>query len=542
MTQNSPIPIIDVFAGPGGLGEGFSSLRDDENNRVFDIRLSIEKDPDAHKTLELRSFFRQFPHGEVPDEYYEVMKQTNQKDRELKKAELYKSYPSEHKKAQKEAWLAELGSDEFPSELIDQRIKTALGKKKNWVLIGGPPCQAYSLVGRSRVGGISDEDHRVYLYKEYLRIIAVHHPAVFVMENVKGLLSANVNGEKVFDWILNDLRNPAQSVEGATDAPEYKIYSLVKKPNNKDLFGQVQYKEDNDYLIKAEKYGIPQKRHRVILLGVRQDIDTEPDVLKEADEQVTVKDVISDLPEIRSGLNRKFTGYLETVNDEGVKKLKRSYKNLIDSEDSWSELISGFKQQMISWNGFANDIESTSTKAPEYSIGQEYIECDTPSDNNPLKEWYQDKKLEGISNHESRSHLLQDLKRYLFSSLFTQVNGRFPRLHEFANHSKDLMPEHENAASGKFVDRFRVQLPDQPATTITSHISKDGHYFIHYDPNQCRSFTVREAARIQTFPDNYLFCGSRTAQFHQVGNAVPPLLANKTAGIVEKLLMKITSP
>jgi DNA (cytosine-5)-methyltransferase 1 len=133
--------------------------------------------------------------------------------------------------------------------------------------------------------------------------------------------------------------------------------------------------------------------------------------------------------------------------------------------------------------------------------------------------------------------MASDLHRYLFAASFAKATGRSPELPDFPG---ALLPAHKNVSEkGKekyFDDRFRVQLADRPSMTITCHIAKDGHYYIHYDPSQCRTLTVREAARIQTFPDNYFFCGTRTAQYRQVGNAVPPLLAQQIAAIVFQAL------
>ena len=150
-----------------------------------------------------------------------------------------------------------------------------------------------------------------------------------------------------------------------------------------------------------------------------------------------------------------------------------------------------------------------------------------------LAGWLADDRLTGLPNHETRGHMVSDLARYVFASTFTELMDRSPKA---ADYPAELVPQHRNWTTGKFADRFRTQGWDAPSTTVTSHISKDGHYFIHPDPLQARSLTVREAARLQTFPDNYIFLGNRTEQFVQVGNAVPPLLAIQIAGALRQLL------
>lgn len=510
-----PFSIIDLFAGPGGLAEGFSSLADEYNNRVFQIKLSIEKDIHAHQTLTLRSFVRQFPLNQLPEEYYQFLRE------EVTLKQLYSAYPFEYESAINEAWLATLGVT--PEDELDLRIANSLNGDTDWVLIGGPPCQAYSIVGRSRVGGIDKEDQRVHLYKEYLRIIARHSPAVFVMENVKGLLSAELDGEKIFRKILRDLSEPA-TVFPDFNPPSYRIYSLVKS----------EVSRDSDYLIKSEEFGIPQRRHRVILLGIRDDIQANPGTLEPSPAN-SLRSVIGLLPAIRSGISKEFISSEIVTSTEGLRK-KRTYIPIDDSFEAWSTRIRVYFNELTNTFASLNHKIDFDPVLPE-TVGKDYFHApDTLEPNHPLYQWYSDQRLSAALHHESRSHLTQDLKRYLFASLYTRNFGKFPRMEDYRRFGNDLVPDHENAESGKFNDRFRVQIPDEPATTVTSHISKDGHYFIHYDPAQCRSLTVREAARIQTFPDNYFFCGSRTQQFHQVGNAVPPFLAYQIAKIVRNIL------
>ncbi len=515
MSSARPIPIIDLFAGPGGLGEGFTSIVDKKNNRFFKIALSIEKNEFAHRTLTLRSFIRQFPVGKLPKEYYQFVKG------EIKDVEeLYNFYPKEASRAKNEAWKFTLGNPDTYSE-IDKRIKAAIGEAKDFVLIGGPPCQAYSLVGRARrqeKKGLNKEDERVYLYREYYRILAKHQPAVFIMENVKGLLSSKVENESIFKQLLNDLKNPVESyrkLHGKNLIPRskygYRIFSLVRKPYMKNLFEEGF--EPADFIIRTEEYGIPQTRHRVIILGIREDIDVEPGLLNPHPGKINVRDILTGIPLLRSGLSKEKDG-------------KQEWKNVIEAIK-----FSGIKKSIGSdvWEVILKTVDELTI--PKKDRGGDFIECDVAVDYQA--NWYLDKKMKGLANHQTRSHIRNDLWRYLYVSCFGKVKNRSPKLAEFPS---ILLPNHKNAKSGDFANRFKVQLWGEPSKTITSHISKDGHYFIHPDPGQCRSLTVREAARIQTFPDNYFFCGSRTEQFHQVGNAVPPYLAYQIAEIVKEIL------
>ncbi|MGH7238935.1 MAG: DNA cytosine methyltransferase, partial [Candidatus Saccharimonadales bacterium] len=295
------IPVVDIFAGPGGLGEGFSSVLDIKNRPVFDIALSIEMEPHAFETLKLRTFYRQFPDG-APREYYQYLKS------QLTREAMYKAYKSEAAISEEICWNARLGPQGEKTSAVRSRIDEAIGKQDPWVLIGGPPCQAYSLAGRSRNLGnpnySAKKDEKQRLYVEYLQILADHRPAVFIMENVKGLLSATLANEHMFHRIVDDLRLPAKAL--ARDGRKsrsglskgYRIYSLVEQRafENGDMKGSV---------IRAEKYGVPQCRHRVILLGIRDDLDhVTPGILKEQSE-VSVASVLDDLPPLRSGLSQQ---------------------------------------------------------------------------------------------------------------------------------------------------------------------------------------------------------------------------------------------
>ena len=311
------------------------------------------------------------------------------------------------------------------------------------VLVGGPPCQSFSSVGRAQDPNSMNDDPRNYLFLNYLDTLNLLKPKVFVFENVSGLLSAKPNGEYIFPEIIKRMS---------------KHYDVCD--------------EKDTILLNSVYYGVPQIRKRVILIGVRKDLrfkskDIYSKIIKtnyspnelpgsNLKKYYTVRDAIADLPKLKQG--------------QEIDEMLR------------------FKPKM---NDYLKLIRN-----PNY-----------------LK----------IHNHSSRKHNENDTERYYFLS---KNNWQLKDLQSIRPDLVHHDPKH-------FGNRYTVQEWDKPGKTIVAHLYKDGNLFIHPDYKQSRTFTVREAARIQSFPDNFIFCGSRTDQFKQVGNAVPPLMASQIAKAIK---------
>ncbi|WP_420543825.1 DNA cytosine methyltransferase [Streptococcus equinus] len=405
--------IIDLFSGAGGLTEGF-------RNSNFNILGHVEKDTSASKTLMLR-------------EAYHYLKSQ-------KKLLLYKSFMN------REISLEELFL-KVPKEVLDKTINLEINDQNlsnifnyfdNFLgnvdgIIGGPPCQAYSTIGRARNAGKKDSDGRIYLYKYYIKFLKRYNPKFFVFENVKGLLSfKDSTGEKLLPKMEMEFLEAGYSIE-------YKIL------NTKD-------------------FGVPQSRERLIIFGVQKKYKGATNNFFEqleelVEPEVSVRSAFKDLPFLTSGEENNF--YLPISNEYIVKHFRQD-------------------------------------------------------DNLPL------------TQNISRKNNSNDLKIY---HLVAKAKSRGKNLKY--DELDTTLQTHRH--TDKFLDRFKALSWDSPSHTIVAHIAKDGHHYIHPDIEQNRSITVREAARLQGFPDNYYFLDSRTSAFTQIGNAVPPIFSRKIAEAIVNL-------
>lgn len=508
----SAFGIVDLFAGPGGLGEGFASLVED-GHAPFRIGISVEKEASAHRTLKLRAFLREYRarHGVLPKEFIEFHAgETAEPDWSEVDASAWRL-------AVKEARGLELGT-EAATTAIDAAIEKLRASYDDTILIGGPPCQAYSLVGRARskgkVGYVPEEDERHYLFREYIRVLDRLRPATFVMENVKGMLSSTVESRLVFEMLMEDL-----SSLGSCHGQQYELRSIRVDDGKASLQEAVR---PSDFVVRAEEFGIPQRRHRVIIVGIRSDLAGKAAgaTIAVSGPSRTVSDAIATMPSLRSGISR------------GADSAEDWRQEVVDAAKLLARIHPGRDNERLR-GAFSSVARRMATEAPGSRTDTRLPESYGNS-NDELLRWLERPELRGIAQHETRGHMASDLGRYLFAAVFGAVRGYSPKAADFPF---ELSPDHRNWHSGAFNDRFRVQLADEASTTVTSHISKDGHYFIHPDPLQCRSLTVREAARLQTFPDDYLFMGNRTQQYVQVGNAVPPYLARQIATLLKPVLI-----
>jgi DNA (cytosine-5)-methyltransferase 1 len=524
ISKRSTIGVIDIFAGPGGLGEGFSSfeLAPNTGQHPFELAVSAEMEPSAHATLRLRAFYRLLlrNEGNVPVEYRNFLQMVAE-GTSVSAAEFFGSGRRKPlwREAEQEALNLTLGEEAHNKALFD-RIGSVHKNYDEMILIGGPPCQAYSLVGRARQRNVKDflvkGDPRHFLYKQYLAILAKFKPAIFIMENVKGILTSKVGDREMFSAIRNDLSDPsgALGLRRSGGASDRYVLLPIHVPEGVERTAELVLNNPSGFVIRCENHGVPQARHRVIIMGVREDYAktcvAHIPGLQVPNAKSSIDQALDGLPELRSGMSRE-----PDDSDRWFKAMKEERQRVIEAiKHRWPDVAAMLKAM------------HPKSKLPRSSTRYE-----------SRRPGFLASALRGtnqvVLNHETRGHMKSDLGRYMFCAAFARAEGRSPTSADFP---LKLAPDHKNWKSGEFADRFRVQICGEPSSTITSHLSKDGHAFVHWDPAQCRSFTVREAARLQTFPDDYFFMGNRTQQFVQVGNAVPPMVARQIARVVYQVL------
>jgi DNA (cytosine-5)-methyltransferase 1 len=403
---------IDLFAGAGGLSEGFVS-------EGFTPVAHVEIDKEACDTLKTRLAFHHLKNSKDVEYYLEYLK--NKIDRKT----LWDKVPQE--------LISSVLNEEISARTVDslfRGIDQQILNGKVDVIIGGPPCQAYSVVGRSRDPKGMKWDKRNFLFRHYAQFLKRYQPKFFVFENVLGLLTA---GNSKY---LNEML---------------------------ELFTAIGYSADMK-ILNAEDYGVLQKRRRVIIIGRRGSRKfTFPEIEASTYSGEVKRDLFSDLLRLAPG---------EELNVSTYPKAATNYLKL-------SSIRNG---------------------------------------------------VNFVTQHITRSHNQRDLEIY-FIAIEKWLNER-RRL----NYSElpARLRTHNNTEA--FLDRYKVVDPNGLSHTVVAHISKDGHYYIYPDPGQVRSISVREAARIQSFPDDYFFEGGRTAAFKQIGNAVPPLMATVIARAIKKFL------
>ncbi|EBB5834103.1 DNA cytosine methyltransferase [Listeria monocytogenes] len=404
--------VIDLFAGAGGLSEGFRKAG-------FNILSHVEMDQSASLTLKTREAFYYLKEHHMLNVYEDYLLKKISRD------ELYSYIP---KNILDRVINTEI--NDATIEEVFQSIDKNIENKEVSVIIGGPPCQAYSLAGRSRDPQRMKNDPRNYLYKQYIKFLNRFSPKIFVFENVMGILTAQ-SGD---------------------------IFRNIKKEMNEAGY-EIDYR-----VLNSKDFGVCQSRKRVIIIGWKKEISfAYPDFNDIQARGITIRNLFADLPILKSG---------EAINERN------------------------------GYNDFPNDyLVSNSIREKEWTV---------------------------LSQHVSRPNREIDLNIYKYAVEKWDTFGRKIKYDE-------LPKEWQTQKNTKsFLDRFKVIPYDDVSHTVVAHISKDGHYYIHPSKEQNRSISVREAARIQSFPDNYYFEDSRTAAFKQIGNAVPPLMAYHIAIILKQ--------